>query len=146
MFWKMYTYTDSYMYMCTYSWNTSDLWPYCLQKQCDTFYNNKNEYTSLWEMPCVRVNKDWPFNPLSPHDALMHHFTFLKTDWISFQLICQYMVIFFNFPLTPNHLQPLQVENCGSSSRLVVDEDDSGKFRLESRVVILSWTYYSRFK
>ena len=38
---------------------------------------------------------------------------------------------FFNFPTTSNHLHPLQVENCDSNSRIVVDEDDNGKFRLE---------------
>ena len=27
--------------------------------------------------------KDYRVNPLSPHDALKHHFTFLKTDLIS---------------------------------------------------------------
>ena len=37
------------------------------------------------------------------------------------------MSIFINFPLTSNHLHPLQVENCDSNSRLVVDEDDNGK-------------------
>ena len=41
------------------------------------------------------------------------------------------MTIFFNFSPTSNHLHPLQVENCGSNSRLVVDEDDNFKFRLE---------------
>ena len=41
------------------------------------------------------------------------------------------MVIFFNFSPTSNHLYPLQVENCDSNSRLVVDEDDDGKLRLE---------------
>ena len=41
------------------------------------------------------------------------------------------MVIFFNFSPTSNHLHPLQVENCDSNSRLVVDEDDYGKFRIE---------------
>ena len=41
------------------------------------------------------------------------------------------MVIFFNFLITSNHLYPLQIENCDSNSRLVVDEDDNGKFRLE---------------
>ena len=41
------------------------------------------------------------------------------------------MTIFFNFSPTSNHLHPLQVENCDSNSRLVVDEDDSGKLRLE---------------
>ena len=39
------------------------------------------------------------------------------------------MAIFSNFQTTLNHLHPLQVENC--NSRLVVDEDDNGEFRLE---------------
>ena len=41
------------------------------------------------------------------------------------------MAIFLNFSPISNHLHPLQVENCDSNSRLVVDEDDNGKFRLE---------------
>ena len=41
------------------------------------------------------------------------------------------MPIFNMFSPTSNHLHPLQVENCDSNSRLVVDEDDNGKFRLE---------------
>ena len=32
------------------------------------------------------------------------------------------MAIFFNFPPTPNYLNPLQVENCDSNLRLVVDD------------------------
>ena len=47
------------------------------------------------------------------------------------KLVYQYMAIFFSFLTTSNHLHPLQVENCDSNSRLVVDEDDNGKFRLE---------------
>ena len=50
---------------------------------------------------------------------------------ISMKLVCQYMVIFFNFLTTSSHLHPLQVENCGRNSRLVVDEDDYGRFRIE---------------
>ena len=50
---------------------------------------------------------------------------------IPMQLVYQYMAIFFNFPPTSNHFHPLQVENCDSNLRLVVDEDDDGKFRLE---------------
>ena len=50
---------------------------------------------------------------------------------IFMKLVYQYMVIFFNFSLTSNHLHSLQVENCDSNSRLVVDEADYGKFRLE---------------
>ena len=41
------------------------------------------------------------------------------------KLVYQYMTVFFNFSLTSNHLHPLQVENCDSNSRLVVDEDDN---------------------
>ena len=41
------------------------------------------------------------------------------------------MVIFSKFSPMSSHLYPLQVENCGSNSRLVVDEDDNGKIRLE---------------
>ena len=77
-------------------------------------------------------------NPLSPHDALKHHFTslnFLTTKGFrmqtSMKLACQYMVILFNCSSTSNHLHPLQVENCDSNSRLVVDEGDNGKLRLE---------------
>ena len=32
---------------------------------------------------------------------------------------------------TSNHFHPLQGENCDSNSRLVVDEDDNGKSKLE---------------
>ena len=41
------------------------------------------------------------------------------------------MAIFFNFQTTSNHLHPLQVENCDSNSRLVVDEDDKGESGLK---------------
>ena len=46
-------------------------------------------------------------------------------------LVYQYIAIFLNFPPTSNHFHPLQVKNCGSNLRLVVDKDDYGKFRLE---------------
>ena len=39
--------------------------------------------------------------------------------------------IYFHLSPTLSHFHPLQVENCGSNSRLVVDEDYNGKFRLE---------------
>ena len=50
---------------------------------------------------------------------------------ISRKLVCQYMGIFFNFSLNSSHLHPLQVENCDSNSRLVVDGDDNCKVRLQ---------------
>ena len=47
------------------------------------------------------------------------------------KLFYKYMTIFFNFSPTSIYLHPLQVENCDSNSRLVVDEDDNGKLRPE---------------
>ena len=50
---------------------------------------------------------------------------------ISTTMVYQYMAIFIHFSPTSNHFHALQVENCDSNSRLVVDEDDNAKFRLE---------------
>ena len=47
------------------------------------------------------------------------------------KLFYKYMVVLFHISPTSSHLHPLQAENCDSNSRLVVDEDDNGKFRLE---------------
>ena len=47
------------------------------------------------------------------------------------KLVYEYLAIFYNFSPTSSPLHPLQVENCDSNSRLVVDEDDNGKIRLE---------------
>ena len=55
------------------------------------------------------------------------------------------MVIFFNFSLTLNYFHPLQVKNCDSNSRLVVDEDDNGKFRPERVNPYTAGTNYIRF-
>ena len=41
------------------------------------------------------------------------------------------VISFFHLSPTSSHLHPLQVENCDSNSRLVVDEDDNGKFSIE---------------
>ena len=49
---------------------------------------------------------------------------------IPMELFYQYMAIFFTFSPTLSHLHPLQGENC-DKSRLVVGEDDNGKFRIE---------------
>ena len=50
---------------------------------------------------------------------------------ISIKLFHKYIVIFSNLSPTSKQLHPLQVENCDSNSRLVVDEDDNGKLRIE---------------
>ena len=52
-------------------------------------------------------------------------------EWKFLRNWFQYLAIFVNFSPTSNHLYPLQVENCDSNSRLVVDEDDNGKLGLE---------------
>ena len=38
---------------------------------------------------------------------------------------------FFHLPPTLSDIYPLQVENCDTNSRLVVDKDDNSKFRFE---------------
>ena len=78
--------------------------------------------------------------PLSPHDALKHHFSSLKNGLISGVLVVlefswnclKNSSIFFHLLPTSSHFHPLQVENCVSNSRLLVDEDDNGKLRLET--------------
>ena len=42
-------------------------------------------------------------------------------------LVYQYMTVFLYFSLTASYLYPLQVANCDSNSRLVVDKDDNVK-------------------
>ena len=64
------------------------------------------------------------FNPSSHQDASMHHFASSLKNFIMSD-------IFLHLPPTSSHLHPPQVENYDSNSRLVVDEDDTVKFRLE---------------
>ena len=47
------------------------------------------------------------------------------------KLVYQYMALLLNFSPTASHVHSLQVKNCDSNSRLVVDEDDNGKVRPE---------------
>ena len=69
--------------------------------------------------------------PLIPHDALKHNFTFMETHLIFLQprVLGQENSwnIFFHLPPASTHLHPLQVENCESNSRLVVNGDDNDK-------------------
>ena len=102
-----------------------------------TFVENSNEMLqdTLTKVKVVHLN------PSSPHDALKHHFTSTKTDLISWNLVVwerkfswkcfKNNSIFFHLSPTSSHFHPLQIENCGSNSRLVVDKYDNGKCRLE---------------
>ena len=69
------------------------------------------------------------------------------------KLVHKCMAIFFNFQTTSNHLHPLQVENCDSNSRLVVDEDDNVKSGLKGLTTIIilvdidfSLPYYTSYQ
>ena len=62
---------------------------------------------------------------------------------ISTKLAYQYIAIFFIFSTTLNHFHPLQVENCDSNSRLVVDVDDNGKFRLEKVNPLIAKSFFN---
>ena len=50
--------------------------------------------------------------------------------------------MFFHQSPTLSHFHQLQVGNCGSNSRLVVDEKDNGKFRLQR--FKLMWLVFPR--
>ena len=60
------------------------------------------------------------------------------------KVVYKYMAIFFNFQTTSNHLHPLQVENCESNSRLVVDEDDNVKSGLKGLIYFIQGFYNIR--
>ena len=49
------------------------------------------------------------------------------------------MTIFYNFSPPSNHPHPLQVENCDSNSRLVVDEDDNVELGLKGLTSRQPW-------
>ena len=61
------------------------------------------------------------------------------------KLVYQYMTIFINLSPTLSHLHPLQVENCDSNSRLVLDEDDEVKsgFKGLSPQSVVRWSVVS---
>ena len=79
--------------------------------------------------------------------APKHHFASVKNDLISYtkgfynenvhETASIITIYLFRLPPTSSHLHPLQVENCDSNSRLLVDEDDKDKLRPE-RVLICS--------
>ena len=59
---------------------------------------------------------------------------FLKPREIRTKIVmelCNNNNIFVHLTPSSSHLHPLQIENCDSHSRLVVDEDDHDKFKLE---------------
>ena len=76
-----------------------------------------------------------PFNPLSSNDALNHRFTSPKTDSIFLQLeVLEQKFHEIGLPIHSKFLQFLNHIKSSLSttnSRLVVDVDDNGKFRLE---------------
>ena len=76
-----------------------------------------NQYNNQYE--CVIVMKTMP-NCTCFTSRVFHTCTVLIIT-----------IIFFNLPPTSSHLYPVQVGNCDSNSRLVMDKDENGKFRPE---------------
>ena len=75
-----------------------------------------------------------PNKPLNPHDALNQHsasLNFLKSRVFKTKTFMELVYNNITFAPISSHLHPLQVENCDSNSRLVMDADDNGKFKLE---------------
>ena len=64
---------------------------------------------------------------------------------ISIKLVYQYIAIFFTLSPTSIHFHPLQVANCDSNSRLVVDEDDNVKSGLKGLSVLCHICVVSNF-
>ena len=76
--------------------------------------------------------------PLNPHYASFciseECLNFLHLDVLELNYQGTVWIItisFFHWSPTSSHLHPLQVENCDSNARLVMDEDDNGNFRPE---------------
>ena len=90
-----------------------------------TIYNGRRPYWPFKSSRCIEASFYIPESRLNFPTTKGFRMN------ISMKLVYQYMAIFFTFSPISNHLHPLQVENCDSNSRLVVDEDDNGKFRLE---------------
>ena len=105
-----------------------------LSELCEIFRS-----VAAWPENDFRLWRSGPTNHLSPQDASEHYFmshnlNFLqqkvlewKFPWSSFTNTWQFCLISHLLQI----IHPLQVENCDSNSRLVVDKDDNGKFRLE---------------
>ena len=52
------------------------------------------------------------------------------------KLFFQYVAILDDFSFTSSHLHPLQVENCDSNSRLVVDDDEFSLERVKICIIV----------
>ena len=77
--WRCISYTDCVLTNCLHSSRTA-LQPVSKDVQInDPVISNMSSTQQKGEP----MNQCW-FNPLSPHDASNHHFTYLKTDFIVF--------------------------------------------------------------
>ena len=118
---------------------------HCVNVSCwwDCTHSNSDDpsLVSWWSTVSETLSQYQPFKPSRCIKASFYipenTPNFLTTRGfrmkISMKLVYQYTTIFFNFSSTSSHLYPLQVDNCGSNSRLVVDEvdEDYGKIRIE---------------
>ena len=86
---------------------------------------------------CISIDIHLTLQALTTHPASFRNYEewlkFLKIGFLEliFSWICFINTyIDFNLPPTTDHFHPLQAKKCDRNPRLVVDEDDSGKFRL----------------
>ena len=95
--------------------------------------NHMTEWRCINAIQMLRANWNIPFfiYHLTYHilSILMINVTSISKIWIYPISIWSNLNNFHSLVVADLH--PLQVENCGSNLRLVVDEDDNGKFRLE---------------
>ena len=104
--------------------STNEFWTLC-RFNADTPSAWLDQHQPFKPSRCIKESFYMPENRLNllQRGVLERKFPWsLRTNTWEFSLI---------FKPRWNHLHPLQVENCDSNSRLVVGEDDNGKFRLE---------------
>ena len=100
-----------------------------------------NSQLLKWTQTCVKTQfylripppppRPWICLTLNRHGSLLIVFD-TETALCLTGLYCENgykNIIFSHLPLTSSHLHPLQIENCGSNSRLVVDEYYNGKLK-----------------
>ena len=97
----------------------------------DKFAQSDRQYLPVLPFLALRS-----LNPLNPDYASKHHLSSLKNDLIPYTprvlnehfngTVLLIKIFFFHFPPTSSHFYSLQVENCDSNSRLVVNSGLKG--------------------
>ena len=97
---------------------TNSIWPICSTAHLSqTIWSCSVAFDLVWNM--LNLSSAEIFNPLSPHDALKHHFTSLKTGFIFLQLRVlewkfpwNWFTILGNFLKFSNHFKSFSPTTC----------------------------------